>query len=293
MDLLGHMRTFTRIVERGSLSGAAREARLALPTVSRQLRALEGHLGVPLLVRSTRRMHLTDAGRRFYERSVRILGEVDAVQESIDDGRVARGTLVVSASITLGLTHVLPRLPALSTAHPALEVELRLEDRFVDLVADGVDVAIRGGGAPPDSTAFVAHQLFASTRVVVASPRYLRKHGTPRTPEQLARHSCLVQLAATGSFVRWTLRRREGDERTVAVRGALRTNAPVAIRDLARAGAGLALLPEWIVAEDLASGALTRVLAGWEHPPLQIWAFHRSELRGSRRVRAFVEAMKA
>lgn len=291
MDLLAHMRTFARIVERGSLSGAAREARIALPTVSRQLRALEEHLGVALLVRSTRRMHLTDAGRRFYERSVRILGEVDAVEESIDDGRVARGTLVVSASITLGLTYVLPRLPALSQAHPKLEVELRLEDRYVDLVAEGVDVAIRGGGAPPDSTAFVAHLLFESTRVVVASPRYLRKHGTPRAPEQLVRHTCLVQLAATGSFVRWTLRKGD-DERTVPVRGALRTNAPVAIRDLARAGAGVALLPDWVVADDLASGALVRVLAGWEHPRVQIWAFHRSELRGSRRLRVFVDAMK-
>lgn len=291
MDLLAHMRTFTRVVERGSLSAAAREGRVSLPAVSRQLRALEEHLGAALLVRSTRRMSVTDAGRRFYEQSVRILADVDAAEESVSDEKVVRGTVTVSASITLGLTHVVPRLAALTRAHPKLEVDLRLEDRYVDLVAEGVDVAIRGGGAPPDSTAFVAHLLFESTRFVVASPRYLRKHGTPRTPEQLAKHACVVQLAATGSFVRWTLRKGD-DERTVPVRGAVRTNAPVAVRDLARAGMGLALIPDWIVEEDLANGSLERVLDGWQHPPVRIWAFHRSELRASRRVRAFLDAMK-
>jgi DNA-binding transcriptional LysR family regulator len=200
--------------------------------------------------------------------------------------------LVVSASITIGLSLVVPRLAALARSHPALSVDLRLEDRLVDLVGEGVDVAVRGGTAPPDSTAFVAHQLRRADRIVVASPAYLRAHGVPRTPEDLARHACLVQLGGSGSVVRWTLT-RDGVEKTVDVRGSVRTNAPVALRDLARAGLGLALVADWTVEDDLASGALRRVLAGWQHPPVAIWALYRAEARGSPRVRAFVDVMRA
>ncbi|MFT3771051.1 MAG: LysR substrate-binding domain-containing protein [Minicystis sp.] len=286
------MRTFVRVVEKGSLSAAARAERASLPLVSRRLRALEEELGATLLVRSTRRLRVTDAGRRYYEHCVRILREVDAARDDVAEGDAARGTLVVSASITIGLSLVIPRLAALARSHPGLSVDLRIEDRFVDLVGEGVDVAVRGGTPPPDSTAFVAHQLRRADRIVVGSPAYLRAHGVPRAPEDLARHACLVQLGGAGSVVRWTFT-RDGVERTVDVRGAVRTNAPVALRDLARAGLGLALVTDWTVADDLASGALRRVLAGWAHPPVSIWALYRAEARGSPRVRAFVDAMRA
>ena len=291
MDLLDHMTTFVRIVEAGSLSAAARGLRRSLPAVSRQLQALEAELGAPLLVRSTRRMSLTDAGRRWHAESVRWLREVDAVRAELRDPHEVRGSLVVSASVSLGLGLLVPRLPALAARHPELVVELRLEDRAVDIVAEGVDLAIRAGLAPPDSTAYVAHPLTTFPRVLVASPAYLAARGTPRTPEHLEPHAGLVQLSAAGTTVAWRLSRGE-DTREVAVVERLRANTPIALVELARAGLGVALLPDWMVHPGLTTKQLVRVLPEWQGPPAAAWAVHRVEQRGSARIRAFIEALR-
>jgi DNA-binding transcriptional LysR family regulator len=290
MDLLSQMATFVRVVEGGSLSAAARASHLSLPAVSRQLRTLEEDLGAPLVLRSTRRLSVTDAGRRWYEHCVRALREVEEGRTAVRATRGARGTLVVSAPVTLASLLVLPRLPRLVKTHPELAVDLRLEDQFVDLVAEGVDVAVRGGAAPPDSTAFVAHPLLSFSRHAVASPAYLRKRGTPRDPTQLARHECLVQLGGAGPHTRWSFTRGEA-EHIVEVRGRLRANAPLALRDLARAGLGIALLPTWLTADDVAAGSLRALFEGWSGPSVTAWAIYRAELRGSARIRAFLEAM--
>jgi DNA-binding transcriptional LysR family regulator len=289
VDLFAQMATFVRVVEGQSLSAAARALRLSLPAVSRQLSALEDDLGALLIVRSTRRLHVTDAGRQWYEHCVRVLGETERARAAVRGDGVA-GSLVVSASLTYGSFAVVPRLTVLAERHPALSVDLRLEDHFADLVSEGVDVALRTGPAPPDSTAFVAHPLGSMDRVVVAAPRWLRKHGVPRTPEALAACECLVQVSPAGAIVRWALRRRD-EERRVEVRGRLRTNAPSALRTLALDGAGVAYLPEWLVADDLAAKRLRRVLPAWRSPPITAWAVYRTELRGAPRVRAFLDVM--
>ena len=165
-----------------------------------------------------------------------------------------------------------------------------LEDQLVDLVGEGVDVAIRAGTPPPDSTAFVAHPLATMDRLLVAAPRWLRKHGTPREPEQLTRRPCLVQVTLAGAVVKWWLRRKDED-RTIEVHGQLRSNAPIALRDLAVQGAGIAYLPDFLVAGDLAAGRLRRVLPEWSSPPWRAVAIHRAELRGAARLRAFLDAM--
>jgi DNA-binding transcriptional LysR family regulator len=290
MSLFDQMETFVRIVQAGSLSGAARQLRRSVPGVSRQLHALEQELGVQLVVRSTRRMNLTDAGRHWYETSLRVLRELDEARERIASPGEVRGSLVVSASVSLGLGLIVGCLPAINAAHPHLVIELRLEDRLIDFIGEGVDVAIRAGAPPPDSTAYQAHRLTTFSRRLVAAPAYLERHGTPRTPEQLARHACLVQVAA--SHVRWMLLR--GDEaREVDVQDPIRSTAPLALRDLARAGLGVALLPEWLVEQDLASGTLKAVLKEWSGIPVSAWAVHRVELRSSVSVRAFVEGLAA
>jgi len=296
MDLLSGMATFVRVVEGGSLSAAARAQRLSLPAVSRQLRALEEDLGTTLVVRSTRRLHVTEAGQRWYEHCVRVLREVDDARASVRGEKSARGTLVVSASLTYGSLVIVPRLRKLTEEHPELVVDLRLEDQIVDLVAEGVDVAVRVGPPPPDSTAFIAHPLATMGRVLVASPRYLRKRGTPRTVKDLARKDCLLQVTPAGTVVRWRFRPAGADpaeprDETVDVHGRLRANAPLALRDLARDGAGIAYLPDWLVEEDIARGTLRRVLPDWESPPITSWAVHRAELRGTPRVTAFVRAI--
>lgn len=290
MDLLTQMATFVRVVEGKSLSAAARAQRLSLAAVSRQLQALEAELGTSLVVRSTRRLHLTDAGQQWYVHCVRVLRDVEDARAAMRGADVARGTLVVSASLTFGTVIVLPMLPALAERHPELTVDLRLEDQIVDLVGEGVDVALRAGTAPPDSTAYLAQQVFSMRRVLVAAPKWLRKHGTPQKPSELAAAPCLVQVTPAGTAIRWALVRNE-ERIVVEVEGRLRTNAPLALRDLAIAGAGVAYVPQWLVRDDLADGRLRRVLPAWASDPIPAWAVHRRELRGAAKLRAFLDAL--
>lgn len=290
MDLLAQMATFVRVVDGKSLSAAARAQRLSLPAVSRQLRALEADLGVSLVVRSTRRLHITEAGRQWYEHCVRLLREVDDARSTLKSSGDVRGTLVVSASLAFGSVIIVPRIAKLLDRHPRLEIDLRLEDQLVDLVAEGVDVAIRAGSPPPDSTAFVAYPLFEMERILVAAPRWLKKHGRPREPRQLAGAKALVQVTPRGTLVRWQLRRGEREE-TIAVESRVRAHSPATLRDLAVAGAGIAYVPTWLVEDDLAARRLRRVLPDWSSPPITAWAVHRTELRGSARVRALLEAL--
>lgn len=292
MDLLAQMATFVSVVDGKSLSAAARAQRLSLPAVSRQLRALELDLGASLIVRSTRRLHVTDAGQQWYAHCRRILRDVEEGREAMRGARSVRGMLVVSASYTFGLEVVVPQLARLSAQHPGLTIDLRLEDQLVDLVAEGVDVALRAGSPPPDSTAFQAHPIVTMSRILVAAPRWLRKHGAPRRPEQLAECECLIQVTPAGAVIRWSLRQGEAAETTtIDVRGRLRTNTPSALRDLACDGAGIAYLPDWLVADELKQGRLRRVLPGWSSPPITAWAVHRIELRRSARLRAFLNAL--
>lgn len=284
MDLLDQMATYVDIVDAGSLSAAARRKRLSLAAVSRQLGALEKELGAALILRTTRAMKVTDAGRLFYEHALRTLREIEAARATVRGSVAAAGTLRVSASFTVGLELLLESMPAIAEAHPALSIELRLEDHPSDLLRDGVDVAIRAGIAPPDSTSIIARELVRFTRWAVAAPRYLRARGTPRTVAALAKHAALVQLTNAGSLDAWTL----GDE-TVRVQGPLRCTSPSAIRALALRGQGIALLPDWLVRDDVTAGRLKRVLADHVTPMVQLWALHRVELRDAPRVRVFLE----
>lgn len=292
MDLLAQMATFVRVVEGRSLSAAARAQGLSLAAVSRQLRALEAELGTTLAVRSTRRLHLTDAGHRWYAHCLRVLQSVDEARAALQGADVPRGRLVVSASWTFGSIVVLPMLVPLTERHPQLSIDLRLEDHLVDLVGEGIDVALRAGSAPPDSTAYLAPRIATMRRILVASPRWIRKHGTPRRPADLGLQPCLLQVTPAGRGIPWSLAR--GDERLVAeVHGRVRTSAPLALRDLALTGAGVAYLPDWLVTEDLAEGRLRRVLPEWSSDPISAWAVHRKELRGSAKLQVFLDALRS
>jgi DNA-binding transcriptional LysR family regulator len=293
MDLLAQMSTFVRVVEGKSLSAAARAQRLSLPAVSRQLRALELDLGASLVIRSTRRLRITDAGQQWYQHCVRVLREIEEARAAVRPSKSARGTLVVSAPLTYGSIVIVPCLARLGDRHPHLVVELRLEDRLADLVGEGVDVALRTGSLPPDSTAYVAQPIATMDRVLVASPRWLRKHGVPRSPEQVAEKPCLIQVTPAGAVVRWRVRRAPQEEaiEIPVDRGPFRSNAPIALRDLAVDGAGIGYLPGWLVTDDIAQGRLRRLLPQWSSPPITAWAVYRAELRGSPRLRAFLEAL--
>jgi DNA-binding transcriptional LysR family regulator len=292
MDLFSQMETFVRVVETGSLSKAARSRSLSLAAVSRQLRALEQDLGIALVIRSTRRLRLTEAGRRWYANCQRILADVERSRAELDTSDTPRGLLTVSVPITFGLVHVMPRINALLTRYRELSIDVRLEDHLVDLVSDAVDVVVRGGAALPDSTSLIPRPLLHFRRLAVASPDYLRRYGVPRNPESLAAHSCLVQLGAYGPMQEWQFTRGE-DARTVRIAGRLRATGPAALLDSTIAGIGVALLPEWLVSSALATRKLKRILADWSTPQTTVWALYRSEARSAVRIKAFVEAMTA
>ena len=291
MDLLSQMRTFVRIAESGSLSRAAKSLRLSLAAVSRQLSALEHELGVPLVLRTTRRLALTEAGRTYHAEAIRVLGAVERAKETVQGSRRVEGRVVVSAGVTIGFHTVVPLLPRLAAKHPGLVVDLLLEDRNQDLIEDAVDLAIRVGDSLVDSTSIVAQRLGTFRRILVASPTYLEARGMPRTVGELQRHATLVQPQLEPVSGLWRLVRR-GEIEVVRVDGRLACNAPLALRELSLAGLGVALLPDWLVAEALSTGRLRRVLPEIASPEVPVTALYRVEQRGWPRLRPVLEALK-
>lgn len=287
MNLLDKMATYVRVVEAGSLSAAARHLRMSASAVTRQIAKIEAELKVELLARSTRRMTVTAAGRAYYERCVRVLREVEAAQ-SVGARSRSAGLLTVSVPITFGLEKVVPHLPALMSRNPGLRIDLQMEDRLIDLVMDGVDVAIRVGSAP-DSAEVIAHRLGEFRRVLVASPAYLRRRGEPGSPEALARHDGLThskQLPG-GMFLR-----RGREEARLQLEPVFRSSALHAVRAAAVAGLGIALLPDFLVEGELAAKRLKRVLRDWETDPAPVYALVRRSQRASPPGRLLIDHLR-
>lgn len=192
MDALTGMRVFRRVVERGSFSAAAADLDLSNGAVSKHIGQLEGHLGARLLNRTTRRLSLTEAGRTYYERCVRLLDDLDEAERAVRQLHAApRGRLKISAPMSFGILHLAPALPEFGLRYPEVEVDVVLNDRFVDLIDEGYDVALRIITDLPDST-LVARRFTLVRRVVCAAPAYLERHGVPVTPDDLKRHHCLI-----------------------------------------------------------------------------------------------------
>jgi DNA-binding transcriptional LysR family regulator len=220
---------------------------------------------------------------------VRLVREADAAVTSVrGEGHVA-GDLTVSASVSLGVLRVVPELPVFLGAHPELRLELRLEERAVDLVGEGVDIALRAGLTLPDATGLVALKIATFRRFVVAAPKYLRAHGTPRDVGSLTGRAAIV---GTRSGSRWDLTDEHGQAHNVVVDAKLRVGTLIGIREAAVAGLGLALLPEFVVSEALEARTLRVVLPRAEVAPVAVHAIHRTEARGSPRVRAFVAHLR-
>jgi DNA-binding transcriptional LysR family regulator len=234
-------------------------------------------------------MSITPAGRRYYERCLRVLREVDDAQ-AIGRTAATEGLLSVSAPVTFGLACVVPHLSSFMAAHTGLRVDLRLEDRLVDLALEGVDVTVRVASVLPDRTDIIAHELMSFRRVLVAAPTYLKRHGEPRTPGALAKSNALAYPFAD-ALDSWTL---VGTEREARVRlnVVFRSNAPSALRALAIDGIGIAMLPAWFVEDEIQRGALRIVLPGWETEPVTVHALHRREQRGAERIGALVEHLR-
>ncbi|MET0792376.1 MAG: LysR family transcriptional regulator [Polyangiaceae bacterium] len=289
MDFLAKAETFVRIVAAGSFSAAGRSLGLSLAAISRQVAALESELDAKLLVRTTRSLNLTDEGRRFHEHALRLLRDAEAARASVRSGGALAGQLVVSASVTLGVLRIVPQLASWLAAHPALELALRLEDRTADLVSEGVDVAVRAGLELPDTTSLVAHPLATFQRLLVASPAYLKRHGAPRSPASLSDHRAVLGLDSPG---RWQFT-EAGVAHDVSVRAQLRVGTLLAVRTAVLAGMGIAVLPDFVVADALADRSLKLLLPAFQLRPVSAQALYRVENRGTPRIEALLRHLRA
>jgi DNA-binding transcriptional LysR family regulator len=286
LDDLSEMLVFVRVVERGSFSAAARSLGMTTSAISKRIAALESKLGTRLVHRTTRKLSTTDAGRALYDRLRRMFAELeDAEREVVGLGSTLRGVVRVSASVTFGQLHLAPLLADFLIANPELRVELRLSDRYVDVVGEDFDVAIRAGRLADSS--LIARKLAPDSRVVCAAPAYLERHGTPRTPAELARHSCMRHAyhdtAATWSF------EGPGGPVDVAVHGTFQVNHTGAIREAVLRGLGVALMPMFAVAREVRSGELCVLLEDYPLAKTAIYAITPQGAHPTVKVRALVD----
>ncbi|MPQ57397.1 LysR family transcriptional regulator [Duganella sp. FT27W] len=281
--------TFVEVVARGSLSAAARAEGIAPAMIGRRLDALEARLGVKLLQRTTRKLALTDEGTAFLEDCQRILAELEEAESAVAE-RSARATghLMISAPAGFGRQHVAPLLPSFLTEHQDLTATLNMTDRVTDIVGEGIDVAIRIASLADSS--LVSVKLADNERVVVAAPSYLKRHGTPETLADLARHNCLA-ISSEGSQRGWTFR-ENGKNVVLKVGGNMGCNDGQVLHEWALAGKGLAWRSMWEVGSEIEAGKLRTVLADFAAPGNDIHAVFAQRRHLPLRVRAFVDFLR-
>jgi DNA-binding transcriptional LysR family regulator len=282
MDRYQAMATFVRVVETGSFSAAARQLNVGQPAVSKTVAQLENRLQVSLLIRSTHGLSPTEAGQRFFERARAAIREADEADLAARGaGAGLSGCLRVSAATTFARLHIVPLLPRFLAQHPELEIDVILDDRVIDLVAEGIDLSLRMG-ALADSAA-VARKLATGPRSVLATPAYLGRAGEPKSPGELAGHEVVVysQTANIWSFS------RDGAETSVAVRGRVRVSAAEGLRAAVLADIGLTIASDWMFSHELGNGAVRRVLTDWLLPDIDLWAVFPNGRMASAKARAF------
>ena len=291
MSRIEDYQAFTATVEKRSLTAAARHLGRSLQSVSRSLAALEHDIGVELIRRTTRRSNPTDAGLAFYRRLSAALAEIEAAKLETSNRRAdATGLLRIAGSTGFSPLYIVPALPEFLAAHPGVEVELELSDRFVDIIGEGYDLAIRIGELP--DSALRARRLANSRRVVFAAPSYLAKHGRPRSPEDLVRHQCIVRPTAAGGGNAWPFS-VNGRVKTIKVGGRLRTSGAVAANMAAALGLGIAFGPLWQVKSLVERGEVELILRRFEPSAIPINAVWPATKVLPARTQLFVEFLAA
>ncbi|MGD8576616.1 MAG: LysR family transcriptional regulator [Thiohalophilus sp.] len=290
MDNLTDAAVFCQVVESGSFTAAAERLGLSRSVVSKYISRLEDRLGARLLNRTTRRLSLTEAGQAFFARSQRGLQEIEAAEAEVSSLQTApRGKLRLNTPMSFGILHIAPVLADFAARYPELSVEMSLDDRQVDLVEEGFDLAIRIAELPDSS--LIARRLGPCRHVVCASPDYLARHGTPRIPEDLRHHDALT-YRYHASPSEWRFISPEGRYASVPVTGAIEMNNSLAIREAVLRGAGITLIPTFIVGEDIKAGRLQSVLDDYRAQEISIYAVYPERRHLSPKVRAFVEFMQ-
>jgi DNA-binding transcriptional LysR family regulator len=284
-DALQEITVFARIVSTGSLSAAARDLAMSPAFVSRRLAALEARLGVRLINRTTRSLHLTEEGAAYHETCVRLIAEIEEADAAVSAGRAEpRGILRVALPASFGNQHVAPLVPRFAQRYPDVQLALSLSDRTVNVVEEGFDLAIHIADLADSSLA--ARKLAPNRRVVCASPAYLRRHGAPRTPEDLASHNCL----ATEFAMNWDYRDPGGKPGSVRVTGRYACDNWEVLREWALAGLGVALKSTWDVRRHLEDGSLVSLLPGYTFATdVAIYAVYPHRRHLPAKTRAFIE----
>lgn len=296
MDKLKALETFVAVAQRGSLAAAARAEGVVPAIVGRRLDALEEHLGVKLLVRTTRRLTLTPEGSAFLEDCQRLLAELAQAEANVSaGGHAVRGHLRITAPAGFGRRRVAPLVPHFRQLHPDVTVSLNLSDRLVDLVAEGYDCAVRVGDLPDSS--LVSVRLADNRRRVVAAPSYLQRRGVPQTPHELLQHDCLILSSEASQTRGWAFSMPTpggGPRKLVHVRphGPLDCSDGQVLYEWCLAGLGLAWRSTWEVQADLDAGRLVAVLDDYAAPPNGIYAVFPSARHLPRRVRAWIDFLK-
>jgi DNA-binding transcriptional LysR family regulator len=290
MNLLECMRAFRAVAEGGSFVAAGRAQHITTAWVSARVAQLETHLGVQLLVRTTRHVALTDAGRTYLPRCVQLLDDLDEAERAVIDLQSApRGRLRIAAPMSFGLLRLSPLLAEFAAAYPEVQLDVVLNDRFVDLLEEGFDMAVRVGVALDDSS-LIARKLVSGRRVLCASPGYLRKRGSPQHPSELQVHNCLTYSLQTAPST-WVLDGPDGHV-AIEVRGSLQINNSMALCSAATAGAGILLAPDFVVAEALEKRRLKRVLSQYEPSPYHVFAVSPPTRFATPKARALVAFLK-
>ncbi|WP_174208731.1 MULTISPECIES: LysR family transcriptional regulator [Stenotrophomonas maltophilia group] len=291
MDSFNLMRAFRRIVERGGLARAAEDLGMSSAGLSKQLRALESHLGVVLLQRTTRRMSLTETGHTYYRECCRLLDELDALERGIAEqrGEVA-GRLRVNAPQSFALSTLSPLLPRFLQQHPKVSLDLVMEDRLLDAVGEGFDVSLRLR-AELDDSRLVARRLASLQQVLCAAPSYLQQHPAPAAVDDLQSHSVLA-YSLSDSPGSWPLLGPDGQV-TITLPARVTANNSLMLRDLLVAGMGIGALPSFLAAPALARGELQQVLPDHQYPPRFVHAVYPTARHLQPKVRAFIDFLHA
>ena len=287
MDRMTALEAFVKVSETKSFTEAAARLGQSKSAISRHISALEAELGSRLFHRSTRTLALTEAGQSYYERVARILADMEEANRAVSQLQSApRGRLRVNAPMSFGFLHLAQALPAFLDRYREVTIDLVMNDRFVDLVDEGFDVAVRIGGMADSS--LIAKRLGPIRLAVCASPDYLKRRGVPQTPDDLRQHDCLRSTTMQTAH-EWTFRREDGSLWPVEVKGPMTANNGDALRVAALKGMGLTLLPTFIVGADLQAGDLVSVLEPYVEQRLSVHAVYPTARHLSPKVRAFVD----
>jgi DNA-binding transcriptional LysR family regulator len=286
MDLFASMKMYVAVVDGGSFAAAADKLGISRAMASKQIQKLEEHLGTRLLNRTTRRLSLTETGRAFYERSAQILGDLEEAEQIAGQmTRTPQGVLRMTIPLSYGQHRLAAIIGNYSQAYPQVQLDISLSDRKIDLIEDGLDLAIRIGAMPQSD--LIARKIGAVRSVICAAPGYLARHGVPQSPADLVRHACLG-YTLTGGGGDWRLEGAEG-QLTIPISGAIKADNGDILRLAALSGAGLLFQPHFIVDDDIAAGRLLRVLPEWQSAEYGVYAVYPSRKHLSAKVRTFVD----